>query len=263
MNPSQDVATFMRVCGQKLEPYPRVPDKSIVKLRRQLNESEMQELSTGHTNSNLVEILDGIVDLIYVLSGQAHAYGLPLEDAWHMVQQANMAKLWTEAESLEREPSWFKHPVFVHHSGEYITNPEIISSLTESEPSVGEVKYVVKDETGKVRKPPSWVEPNIRDLIMNAWQRSPYSRQFIPGFYAPDTNPPRPILLIPTEFHSARLEQVLGFMTKDGNYDSPALYAYLEDYQARQAASQAEASKPELPAWVEGTSPIRSEAERG
>jgi len=41
---------------------------------------------------DLIQIADGIIDSIYVLSGCAKEYGIPLEECWDEVQRSNMSK---------------------------------------------------------------------------------------------------------------------------------------------------------------------------
>jgi predicted HAD superfamily Cof-like phosphohydrolase len=49
-------------------------------------------MASENTEANLPETADAIADLIYVLIGTAHEFGIPLADVWAEVQRTNMAK---------------------------------------------------------------------------------------------------------------------------------------------------------------------------
>lgn len=108
------------------------------------------------TAQALAEFGDVIADLIYYLIGTALEYGIPLAQVWDAVQEANMSKLWTEKEFLERDDN----------------NPEYrnwTARINDHVAATGSARcWKVVDEDGKVRKPPSWKEPNIVDIIKAA-----------------------------------------------------------------------------------------------
>lgn len=64
-----------------------------------------------------------------------------IEPAFNEVHRSNMAKRWTQAEALARPTGWIME--------------KVPNSLL----------YVVKDETGKIRKPPSWTPPNLEEYL--------------------------------------------------------------------------------------------------
>lgn len=53
---------------------------------------EMDELRGGHDHEDLVEIADALADLIYFALGYAYQLGLPFDEIFGIVHNANMTK---------------------------------------------------------------------------------------------------------------------------------------------------------------------------
>jgi len=157
-------------------------------LRARLVSEEYCEFVRALFLNNKVEMADGLADTIWVLCGTAVELGdnrirlfnvnplnvtdlfsyhlhspmnlafdllkyfersfsdMQAQAVWNEVKRSNFAKLWTKEE---------------------------VDGLNNSEDVVGWTKtfieskcqYVVMDETGKIRKPPSWTAPNIAAII--------------------------------------------------------------------------------------------------
>ena len=92
------VARFMDSFGQEYPKEPTMPKPRVITLRYDLIKEEADELLFADT---LVEYLDAICDLLYVVYGAANAAGLNavlVEAAFLEVHRSNMSKLWTQAE---------------------------------------------------------------------------------------------------------------------------------------------------------------------
>jgi NTP pyrophosphatase (non-canonical NTP hydrolase) len=72
--------------------YPQIPHTNRMLLRGRLHREEYGELSKGMKDNDVVEIADGIADLIYVLLGTAIELGIDMSPIWNEVQKTNMAK---------------------------------------------------------------------------------------------------------------------------------------------------------------------------
>ena len=98
----------------------RLPSKDMVELitlRQELVNEENTELNIGLERAKdylrygcwfaptaiKVEILDAIVDSIYVLIGMSVAFGFDLQGAFDEVQRSNMSKLGADGKPLYRE----------------------------------------------------------------------------------------------------------------------------------------------------------------
>ena len=131
-------------------------------------QQRIQEIATAQIEA-LADLADGIGDLIYVLVGMANAYGIPLATVWREIQRANMAKLWTDDEVNRRNPTDF-------------------CEVTPFKHPDGSPLWCVRSADGKVRKPPSFTPPNIKQIIIDAInQRNPHPGE--PGFVPASKSP--------------------------------------------------------------------------
>lgn len=162
----EDVRQFHKAFGHPVLPKPQIPSAERQQLRSKLVRDEYIEefdlawmhcarLKNGgcpkdsdydlEVTKGLADFGDAIADMIYYLIGTALEYGIPLDKIWDAVQQANMSKLWNSTEAADAPEGW--HLVNVPDCPGY---------------------FIVYDETGKVRKPPSWKEPDIEAIIRQA-----------------------------------------------------------------------------------------------
>ena len=100
-----DVREFHERFGVPVETVPTVPSVERRELRMRLIAEEFNELKDAFgfrdmgggekwlSDCDLPETADAIADLIYVLIGTAHEFGIPLDDVWNAVQVSNMSKL--------------------------------------------------------------------------------------------------------------------------------------------------------------------------
>lgn len=92
-NAFQDVADFHIACDQPVRTVPALCDPAEAALRISLiNEEVNRELFPAIEAGDLVEIADALGDIIYVVIGTAHHYGIPLEAVWNEIQRSNMTK---------------------------------------------------------------------------------------------------------------------------------------------------------------------------
>lgn len=88
----QDVEAFHRATDTPVSMYPKIVEERH-NLRLRLVTEEFAEFVTTLCTRDLVGVADAIADLIYVLVGTAHEFGIPLEAVWEEVQRSNMAKV--------------------------------------------------------------------------------------------------------------------------------------------------------------------------
>ena len=175
-----DVMDFHQCFGHPILPTPNAPDTNRQVLRDKLLRDELTEWDLHHNTilmdwnrlgpverlRALADFGDVIADLIYYLIGTALEYGLPLGQIWDAVQQANMSKLWTYAEISDGAngrllpnqwgPGWSFSQVIGSRTGNHTLTP------------ANARWFSVKDGAGKVRKPPSWKEPDIEGIVARA-----------------------------------------------------------------------------------------------
>lgn len=93
---------FMEAFGQEVRDEPRWPDFSTRELRLELIREEVEELQTGIDNQDLVEIADALTDILYVVYGAGHAFGIDLDACYAEVHSSNMSKLGEDGKPMKR-----------------------------------------------------------------------------------------------------------------------------------------------------------------
>lgn len=97
------VGDFMEVFNQEVKDEPVLPDWNTCALRLDLINEEVRELEVALANENLVDIADALTDILYVVYGAGHAFGIDLDACFAEVHRSNMSKLGPNGEPLYRE----------------------------------------------------------------------------------------------------------------------------------------------------------------
>ena len=87
------VKAFMNTYGQDVKEKASFPEDSIVQLRVDLIEEELNELKEAIKNNDIVEVADALTDILYVTYGAGHSFGVNLDECFDEVQRSNMSKL--------------------------------------------------------------------------------------------------------------------------------------------------------------------------
>ena len=93
----------MLAFGQDVKPVPELADFNTAELRLDLIQEEVQELSVAIDNDDIVEIADALTDILYVVYGAGHAYGIDLDECFNEVHSSNMSKLGEGGKPIYRE----------------------------------------------------------------------------------------------------------------------------------------------------------------
>lgn len=99
----EKVENFMRAFGQEIKPSPELAEFNTAELRVELISEELDELCTAIDNDDIVEIADALTDLLYVVYGAGHAYGIDLDECFNEVHDSNMSKLGEDGKPIYRE----------------------------------------------------------------------------------------------------------------------------------------------------------------
>lgn len=94
---------FMEAFGQEVKTEPEFPDFSTRELRLELIREEYEELEEALDNKNIVEVADALTDLLYVIYGAGHAFGIDLDACFAEVHASNMSKLGEDGRAIKRE----------------------------------------------------------------------------------------------------------------------------------------------------------------
>jgi len=94
INSLNQVADFHRTFNAPILPTPQIPSKQRCELRVALLQEELNELKEAIENNDLIEIVDALADLQYVLSGAVLEFGLgdKFVELFNEVQRSNMSK---------------------------------------------------------------------------------------------------------------------------------------------------------------------------
>lgn len=146
---TEQVARFMRTFGQATPFEIGMPESSIRELRDRLHAEEFTETQNAKTP---VEMIDGVIDLIYVALGTAVACGFngtEVSRAFDIIHNSNMSKLWT-AEEVQAARA---------------ADPTIQIDVKEAPGITLSKRFVVRRLDGKVLKSPSYIPANLSRLI--------------------------------------------------------------------------------------------------
>lgn len=88
----EKVGVFMEACDQHVESMAKFPDDKICKLRNNLIKEEYEEFQDAVKKNDLVAVADALSDLLYVVYGTGHAFGINLDSCFAEVHRSNMTK---------------------------------------------------------------------------------------------------------------------------------------------------------------------------
>jgi predicted HAD superfamily Cof-like phosphohydrolase len=88
-NPFRDQEKFMRACDQSVDDF----NQDQFRLYVNLIKEEYTELNEAINNSDQVETLDALIDILVVTIGAIHSMGSDAEGAWKEVMSTNFAKI--------------------------------------------------------------------------------------------------------------------------------------------------------------------------
>lgn len=148
------LAEFHRAFDYPPRETPGLPHPDTKELRIRLLREEFEETIAAIEADDLVEIADGLADLVYVAVGAALTYGIPFNRVFEEVHRTNMAKL------SPCPTTGCRHPT------DSDRRPgEQVSALSGCE-RCGHTGWVhLRDDGGKTQKPPGWQPPQIAKLL--------------------------------------------------------------------------------------------------
>lgn len=97
------VEEFMTTFGQEVKSKIDLGDRDLRQLRYDLIKEELGELREAFEKEDEVEVADALTDLLYVVYGAGHAFGIPLDKCFEEVHASNMSKLGEDGQPIYRE----------------------------------------------------------------------------------------------------------------------------------------------------------------
>ena len=93
----------MEAFGQDVNIEPTWPDFSTRELRLELIQEEVDELGEAMEQRDMVGIADALTDILYVVYGTGHSYGIDLDECFQEVHSSNMSKLGEDGKPIRRD----------------------------------------------------------------------------------------------------------------------------------------------------------------
>ena len=105
MSNADKVRDFMVAFKQEVKSEPEWPDEDIVGLRVDLVEEECDELRQAvyFSDGAMVDVADALCDILYVVYGMAHSFGIDINECFREVHKSNMSKLGKDGNPIYRE----------------------------------------------------------------------------------------------------------------------------------------------------------------
>ena len=103
MTNAERVKEFMEAFSQEVKGSPELVDHKTAMLRLGLILEEYKELEEAQTEEDLVGVADALSDILYVVYGAAHAYGIPIDECFDEVHNSNMSKLGEDGKPIYRD----------------------------------------------------------------------------------------------------------------------------------------------------------------
>ncbi len=105
----------MKTFGQEVKLKSELSNNKINKLRIDLIEEELNELKKAISENDIKEVADALTDILYVVYGAGHAFGINLDNCFDEVQRSNMSKLGEDGKPIYNDngkvmkgPNYFK-----------------------------------------------------------------------------------------------------------------------------------------------------------
>ena len=99
------VREFMKTFGQEVKTKSEWPSEDVCDLRVDLIQEEFDELREAiyTKEGTLVDVADALTDLLVVIYGAGHAFGLDLDACFKEVHRSNMSKLGEDGKPMYRD----------------------------------------------------------------------------------------------------------------------------------------------------------------
>lgn len=97
------VKEFMDTFDQEVKDKPEYAGDDIAALRFNLIKEELEELWDAFVHKDMPEVADALTDLLYVVYGAGHSFGIDLDACFDHVHASNMSKLGEDGKPIYRE----------------------------------------------------------------------------------------------------------------------------------------------------------------
>jgi NTP pyrophosphatase (non-canonical NTP hydrolase) len=135
-----DVCDFNAQFGVKKLDTPCLGDERFIESKMALIREEMSELEEAVKNKDLVETVDALTDILYVVLGMGYGLNVNLDKAFKIVHESNMSKMCLTEEIAIQSVEWYKQnesryttPTYrVNSAGNYVVYDEKTRKILKS-----------------------------------------------------------------------------------------------------------------------------------
>ena len=113
MNYQKDVSDFMILGEQKISSDLNLKNEQ-AQLYMNLIKEEFEETTKAFYDEDLVEVADGLADMVWVIMGMCNCIGIDFDKVWKEVRSSNMSKfvdgkfIKNEAGKIMKPETYFK-----------------------------------------------------------------------------------------------------------------------------------------------------------
>ena len=131
-------------------------NKALVKLRMDLIREEVAELEQAVRDGDMVETIDALSDILYVVYGMGASLGINLDEAFDIVHASNMSKVCKDEDEAQKTVAY------------YLDNVKTLGYDTPCYRKTADGKYYVvyNKNTGKVLKSINYTPAKLSDLVV-------------------------------------------------------------------------------------------------
>ncbi len=125
-------------------------NEKLVDLRLKLIEEEFNELKEAFQKKNFIEVADALSDILYVVYGAGHAFGINLDKTFEEVHQSNMTKACISEEEAIETINYIKEKETRYKNPSYKKSKD------------GKYYIIYDKETGKILKNKNYKEVDLK-----------------------------------------------------------------------------------------------------
>lgn len=136
----EDVCDFNSQFGVNKLNAPCLDDETFIESKMALIREEMSELEEAVKNKDLVETVDALTDILYVVLGMGYGINVNLDEAFKIVHESNMSKMCLTEEVAIQTVEWYKQnepryttPTYrLNSAGNYVVYDEKTRKILKS-----------------------------------------------------------------------------------------------------------------------------------
>ena len=108
MNYQKDVSDFMILGEQKISSDLNLKNEQ-AQLYMNLIKEEFEETTKAFYDKDLVEVADGLADMVWVIMGMCNSIGIDFDKVWKEVKSSNMSKF-VDGKSIKNDAGKIMKP---------------------------------------------------------------------------------------------------------------------------------------------------------